>query len=109
MTVEEPKELKHLKDSAPTEPHVRVGWCSSKFVLEAPVGFDRHGFSYRDISSHVKGGVDGGGSVFSRARGRPYGEGYGVGDTIGWRVTSRESPRCSLVGSRHHSDPLRNS
>eukprot|EP00658_Telonema_sp_P-2_P029165 TRINITY_DN22229_c0_g1_i2.p1 TRINITY_DN22229_c0_g1~~TRINITY_DN22229_c0_g1_i2.p1 ORF type:complete len:107 (-),score=33.77 TRINITY_DN22229_c0_g1_i2:58-378(-) len=41
ITVDNPRELKHARDpGTPTEPHIRVGWCSSKFRLEAPVGFD---------------------------------------------------------------------
>lgn len=29
--------------------HVRLGWCTRKAELQAPVGFDEHGFSYRDL------------------------------------------------------------
>eukprot|EP00658_Telonema_sp_P-2_P029164 TRINITY_DN22229_c0_g1_i1.p1 TRINITY_DN22229_c0_g1~~TRINITY_DN22229_c0_g1_i1.p1 ORF type:complete len:349 (-),score=58.23 TRINITY_DN22229_c0_g1_i1:457-1503(-) len=83
ITVDNPRELKHARDpGTPTEPHIRVGWCSSKFRLEAPVGFDRHGFSYRDMSQRALGAIEGGGSVFHRARGRAYGASFGVGDSI---------------------------
>ena len=29
--------------------HVRLGWCTKKAELQAPVGFDTHGFAYRDL------------------------------------------------------------
>lgn len=27
--------------------HVRLGWCTRKAELQAPVGFDTHGYCYR--------------------------------------------------------------
>ena len=30
--------------------HVRVGWSSRKAELQAPAGFDVHGYSYRDVA-----------------------------------------------------------
>jgi SPRY domain len=53
--------------------NVRVGWCTRNADVEAPIGYDRFGYSYRD--KH--------GTVFHRARGSRYGEPYTCGDTIG--------------------------
>ena len=51
----------------------RVGWSTEKGELQGPVGYDRFSFSYRNKT----------GEIFHRARGKPYGESFGAGDTIG--------------------------
>eukprot|EP00899_Mesostigma_viride_P019370 jgi/Mesvir1/27434/Mv07223-RA.1 len=53
--------------------HVRLGWCTAQSDLQTPVGFDAHGYSYRDIV----------GDKVHAARRQPYGEGYKEGDVIG--------------------------
>lgn len=53
--------------------HVRVGWMTDKGDLQAPVGFDRFGYSFRDSPA----------TVFHRAKGRNYGTTFGPGDVIG--------------------------
>lgn len=61
-------------------PHVRLGWGTDKADLQTPLGFDGHGFSYRDISDRAHPAPDkreegdAAGSVFHTARGRVYGE-----------------------------------
>jgi Set1/Ash2 histone methyltransferase complex subunit ASH2 len=53
--------------------HCRLGWSSKKSEINAPVGFDAHGFSYRDLE----------GSKVHKALREPYGEAYAEGDVIG--------------------------
>lgn len=53
--------------------HCRLGWCTRKAELQAPVGFDTFGFSYRDIE----------GSKVTEGRREPYGEPFVEGDVIG--------------------------
>eukprot|EP00808_Paulinella_micropora_P003237 g71351.t1 len=55
------------------QPHIRVGFCTDKAELEAPLGYDRFGYSYRDLL----------GTVFNQAKGRPYGQPFVAGDVIG--------------------------
>mmetsp|Transcript_13808 Transcript_13808/g.37303 ORF Transcript_13808/g.37303 Transcript_13808/m.37303 type:complete len:297 (-) Transcript_13808:206-1096(-) len=53
--------------------HVRLGWCTNKAELQAPVGFDAHGYSYRDLE----------GSRVHQGLREPYGAAYGEGDVVG--------------------------
>jgi len=73
--------------------HTRLGWCTEKAELQAPVGFDAFGFSYRDIGDRAHpssipspplpdGTAAPQGSVFHMSRGRLFGEPYGPGDVI---------------------------
>eukprot|EP01102_Stenamoeba_stenopodia_P001678 TRINITY_DN11519_c0_g1_i1.p1 TRINITY_DN11519_c0_g1~~TRINITY_DN11519_c0_g1_i1.p1 ORF type:complete len:849 (+),score=175.81 TRINITY_DN11519_c0_g1_i1:211-2757(+) len=58
------------------EPHFRLGWSTEKGDLQAPVGFDRFSYSYRDIE----------GKKFHCSRGYPYADSYGPGDVIGFFI-----------------------
>ncbi len=71
-----------LKRSAPmkisgtsTVPHVRVGFASDKADKNAPIGFDRYGYSIRDTD----------GRVYHEANGADFGSGTGfsTGDVLG--------------------------
>lgn len=55
---------------------VRLGWSTAKGDLQGPVGYDLYSYSYRSVT----------GQKFWRARGKPYGESYGPGDTIGCMI-----------------------
>mmetsp|Transcript_2977 Transcript_2977/g.4752 ORF Transcript_2977/g.4752 Transcript_2977/m.4752 type:complete len:335 (-) Transcript_2977:810-1814(-) len=59
----------HLGDSG----HARVGWSTKWGELNAPVGFDRHGYGYCDVAGE---------KVHRRIR-QPYGEAYAAGDVVG--------------------------
>lgn len=52
----------------PRRPRCSLGWATKQADLQTPVGFDAHGFAYRDIEG-VK--------VHSSVR-EPYGEPYGL-------------------------------
>lgn len=54
--------------------HVRVGWSTEKGELQAPVGYDKFSFAYRDL---------GGSKVHNSQRIDNYGEAYGPGDIVG--------------------------
>jgi Set1/Ash2 histone methyltransferase complex subunit ASH2 len=53
--------------------HCRLGWSNKQSDIQAPVGFDANGFSYRDLE----------GTKVYKALREPYGEPYQQGDTIG--------------------------
>eukprot|EP00743_Colponemidia_sp_Colp-15_P007791 GILK01008435.1.p1 GENE.GILK01008435.1~~GILK01008435.1.p1 ORF type:complete len:400 (-),score=66.58 GILK01008435.1:49-1173(-) len=55
------------------EAHTRLGWCSSRADIEAPVGCDKFGYCYRDVE----------GTKFHNGCGASYGQPYTVGDVIG--------------------------
>lgn len=53
--------------------HCRLGWSSRQAEINAPVGYDQHGFGYRDLE----------GSKVHKATREEYGEGYAEGDVLG--------------------------
>ena len=53
--------------------HARLGWCTRKAELQAPVGFDQFGYCYRDLE----------GSKVHQGCREAYAEGYGEGDVLG--------------------------
>mmetsp|Transcript_32425 Transcript_32425/g.80013 ORF Transcript_32425/g.80013 Transcript_32425/m.80013 type:complete len:371 (-) Transcript_32425:355-1467(-) len=63
----------HLGDSG----HARVGWADHYAELNAPIGFDIHGYGYCDIE----------GDKVHEARREPYGEAYAAGDVIGCYIS----------------------
>jgi Set1/Ash2 histone methyltransferase complex subunit ASH2 len=56
--------------------NTRLGWSTEKGDLQAPVGYDKYSFSYRDKE----------GTKFHQSRGASYGESYGPGDIIGFYI-----------------------
>eukprot|EP00742_Colponemidia_sp_Colp-10_P006111 GILJ01006539.1.p1 GENE.GILJ01006539.1~~GILJ01006539.1.p1 ORF type:complete len:414 (-),score=59.97 GILJ01006539.1:13-1209(-) len=68
------------------EAHTRLGWCSSRADIEAPVGCDKFGYSYRDIE----------GTKFHNGCGAAYGLPYTVGDVIGCYI-KLPPPKVRLV------------
>ncbi|GFH32442.1 Set1/Ash2 histone methyltransferase complex subunit ASH2 [Haematococcus lacustris] len=53
--------------------HVRLGWCTKKAELQAPVGFDTFGYCYRDLE----------GSKVHDGKRESYGQSYAEGDVVG--------------------------
>eukprot|EP00878_Enallax_costatus_P001198 GHUV01001340.1.p1 GENE.GHUV01001340.1~~GHUV01001340.1.p1 ORF type:complete len:330 (+),score=92.94 GHUV01001340.1:338-1327(+) len=53
--------------------HCRIGWSTKKAELNAPIGYDQYGLSYRDVD----------GSMYHKALREDYGTPYGEGDVIG--------------------------
>lgn len=56
--------------------HTRLGWCTQKGDVQAPVGFDSNSYAYRDLD----------GSKVHMALREPYGEKYEEGDVIGFYI-----------------------
>lgn len=54
--------------------HIRLGWSTRLAELQAPVGYDKHSFAYRDMA---------GSRVHNSVRIDGYGEAYGPGDIVG--------------------------
>lgn len=73
----------HLGDSG----HVRVGWSTNMCELNAPVGFDEHGYGYCDVFGE---------KVHHRNR-EPYGEAYAAGDVLGCYIYIK--PAESVTGT----------
>lgn len=62
--------LPPLSDNA----HIRIGWSTRQGDLQAPVGYDKFSYGYRDID---------GSKVHDSIRNDNYGASYGEGDIIG--------------------------
>lgn len=80
------------------QPHFRVGWATKQGNIQAPVGYDKHSFGYRDVR---------GSKIHKSERVDHYGEAYGPGDIIGCMICLPVLPEhmqeTSLNGS---SNPL---
>lgn len=61
----------------PHEGNTRLGWSTAQGDVQAPVGYDRHSYSYRDKE----------GTKFHVSRGSTYGAPYGPGDVIGFLIS----------------------
>lgn len=70
--------------------HVRLGWCTRKAELQAPVGFDTHGYCYRDLE----------GSKVTAGKREEYGQAYGEGDVVGLYLYMPEGGRPLEVRDR---------
>lgn len=62
------------------EAHMRIGWSTDKGNVEAPAGFDKYSYSYRDVK----------GTKFHQSIGQAYGEPYGPKDVIGCFIRLRD-------------------
>eukprot|EP00871_Galdieria_phlegrea_P000764 jgi/Galph1/1689/GphlegSOOS_G385.1 len=60
-------------DILPGDGNVRIGWCTIEAEMEAPIGYDKYGYSIRDKT----------GDIFHEQRLVKYGESFGANDTIG--------------------------
>merc|ERR1712168_887929 len=65
---------------------VRIGWSQQSANLQAPLGYDKFGYSWRSRK----------GTRFHQSRGKHYSEGYGAGDTLGFLITLPKSQTRSL-------------
>lgn len=54
----------------------RIGWGQEYANLQAPLGYDKFGYSYRSRK----------GTKFHESHGKHYGNGYGEGDTLGFLI-----------------------
>ncbi|XP_067930430.1 set1/Ash2 histone methyltransferase complex subunit ASH2-like isoform X2 [Watersipora subatra] len=63
-------------DDMPAESATRIGWAQHLGNLQAPLGYDKFGYSWRSLK----------GSKFHESRGKHYAEGYKTGDTVGFYI-----------------------
>lgn len=61
--------VQHLGDTG----HCRAGWATKQAEISAPVGYDQHGYGYRDLE----------GSRVHKAVREEYGQAFGEGDVLG--------------------------
>lgn len=68
----------------------RIGWGQDYANLQAPLGYDKFGYSWRSRK----------GTVFHEQRGKHFSDGYGEGDTLGFMIilpevaTTRRIPQA---------------
>eukprot|EP00055_Hartaetosiga_balthica_P003907 m.9387 g.9387 ORF g.9387 m.9387 type:complete len:629 (+) comp3447_c0_seq1:27-1913(+) len=70
------------------QPHWRIGWAQKHATLQAPVGYDKYSYSWRDIK----------GTKFHNSRGTPYSkEGYKPGDVLGFEIDLPQPVSSSVL------------
>lgn len=60
----------------------RLGWGQDYANLQAPLGYDKFGYSWRSKK----------GTKFHESAGKHYSVGYGEGDTVGFLIILPEGP-----------------
>lgn len=68
--------------------HVRLGWSTRDGELQAPVGYDRHSYAYRDSAGAI---------VHQSVRIDDYGEEFGCGDIIGCYINLSEDAAANRI------------
>nr|CAG4643833.1 EOG090X03NS [Lepidurus arcticus] len=63
-------------EEMPENSATRIGWSQAYGNLQAPLGYDKFGYSWRSRK----------GTVFHEATGKHFSEGYGEGDTLGMLI-----------------------
>lgn len=74
----------------------RIGWAQRYANLQAPLGFDKFGYSVRSRK----------GTKFHEAIGKHYSSGYGAGDVIGCLIDMPEKQTRDLIPSSYKDKPL---
>lgn len=65
----------------------RMGWGQDYANLQAPLGYDKFGYSWRSKK----------GTKFHESHGKHYGTGYSEGDTVGFMIVMPQSNTAKLV------------
>ncbi|CAH1176830.1 unnamed protein product [Phaedon cochleariae] len=65
----------------------RIGWGQDYANLQAPLGYDKFGYSWRSKR----------GTKFHESHGKRYGEGYGEGDTLGVMISLPENGKTTKM------------
>ncbi|CAM9831200.1 unnamed protein product, partial [Chrysoparadoxa australica] len=71
-------EAEMLRTDSSQEGHCRIGWASNLAALQAPCGYDKHSYAYRNL---------GGSKVHESKRYDSYGEAWGPGDVVGFYIS----------------------
>ncbi|CAB3221102.1 unnamed protein product [Arctia plantaginis] len=74
----------------------RLGWGRQYANLQAPVGYDKFGYSWRSRK----------GTRFHESRGKHYSDGYGEGDTLGFLVMLPTSTTTKYTPNTYKDRPL---
>lgn len=69
-------------DEMPDGAAARIGWAQEYANLQAPLGYDKFGYSWRSRK----------GTKFHESHGRSYSAGYGEGDTVGFLIELPPAP-----------------
>ncbi|CAG5041371.1 unnamed protein product [Parnassius apollo] len=74
----------------------RLGWGRRYANLQAPLGYDKFGYSWRSRK----------GTRFHESRGKHYSNGYGEGDTLGFLIVLPDSPSTKYTPNTYKDRPL---
>ncbi|XP_055547342.1 set1/Ash2 histone methyltransferase complex subunit ASH2 isoform X1 [Wyeomyia smithii] len=74
----------------------RLGWGQEYANLQAPLGYDKFGYSWRSRK----------GTRFHESHGKHYSDGYGAGDTLGFMIVLPESNPSGHIPSTFKDRPL---
>ncbi|XP_039445878.1 set1/Ash2 histone methyltransferase complex subunit ASH2 isoform X1 [Culex pipiens pallens] len=74
----------------------RLGWGQEYANLQAPLGYDKFGYSWRSRK----------GTRFHESHGKHYSDGYGVGDTVGFMIALPEANPAGHIPSTFKDRPL---
>ncbi|XP_063995208.1 set1/Ash2 histone methyltransferase complex subunit ASH2 isoform X2 [Diachasmimorpha longicaudata] len=74
----------------------RLGWGQDYANLQAPLGYDKFGYSWRSRK----------GTRFHESRGKHYSNGYGEGDTLGFLIILPDAYDSSHIPNTYKDRPL---
>ncbi|XP_075217314.1 set1/Ash2 histone methyltransferase complex subunit ash2 isoform X2 [Lycorma delicatula] len=74
----------------------RIGWAQEYANLQAPLGYDKFGYSWRSRK----------GTRFHECRGKHYSPGYGEGDTLGFLIILPDDKHFPFIPQTYKDRPL---
>ncbi|KAG5869991.1 hypothetical protein JTB14_008147 [Gonioctena quinquepunctata] len=74
----------------------RLGWGQDYANLQAPLGYDKFGYSWRSRK----------GTKFHESHGKHYGSGYSEGDTLGFMIVLPQNNKTVLTPNTYKDRPL---
>ena len=74
----------------------RLGWGQEYANLQAPLGYDKFGYSWRSRK----------GTRFHESHGKHYSPGYGEGDTLGFLIILPEAEKGAHIPNTYKDRPL---
>ncbi|KAK9884605.1 hypothetical protein WA026_007445 [Henosepilachna vigintioctopunctata] len=83
-------------DEMPEGSATRLGWGQDYANLQAPIGYDKFGYSWRSLK----------GTRFHESHGKHYSDGYGEGDTLGFMIILPQNSTTKLVPNTFKDKPL---
>ncbi|XP_076054679.1 set1/Ash2 histone methyltransferase complex subunit ash2 isoform X2 [Oratosquilla oratoria] len=84
-------------EDQPEGSHTRLGWCQKFANLQAPLGYDKFGYSWRSRK----------GTVFQESRGKHYcKDGFSEGDVLGCLITLPDNNPVDRLPSTYKDKPL---